>query len=68
MPKLWSSSGIVALLRKNGFTFVSQHGSHQKYRDGNGNTVIVPAPRPEIPRGTMASIIRQSKLPKHLFD
>jgi predicted RNA binding protein YcfA (HicA-like mRNA interferase family) len=40
--------------------FVSQRGSQLKYRDTTAHTVIVPAGRREIPRGTLASIIRQS--------
>jgi len=32
MSKLYSSSHIVKVLLSNGFTFVSQKGSHQKYR------------------------------------
>jgi predicted RNA binding protein YcfA (HicA-like mRNA interferase family) len=67
MPKLWSSTKVITLLQQNGFSLVSQHGSHQKYRDTTGATVIIPVPRKEIPRGTLSSIIRQSGLPKHLF-
>jgi predicted RNA binding protein YcfA (HicA-like mRNA interferase family) len=39
--------------------FVSQRGSHQKYNNGK-QIVIVPAPRKEIPIGTLRSISRQS--------
>jgi predicted RNA binding protein YcfA (HicA-like mRNA interferase family) len=45
--------------------FVSQKGSHAKYRTvhaDNTATVIVPTPRKEIPIGTFRSIVRQSKL------
>ena len=67
MARLLSSAEIVTLLLAHGFAFVSQKGSHLKYRDLHGHTVIVPAGRREIPRGTLASIIRQSALPKELF-
>jgi len=40
---------------------VSQRGSHQKYHK-EGFTVIVPAPRKEIPIGTFRSIVRQAGL------
>ncbi len=66
--RLLSSSDIVTILLAHGFAFVSQRGSYLKYRDGLGRTVIVPAGRREIPRGTLASIIRQSGLPKELFN
>jgi predicted RNA binding protein YcfA (HicA-like mRNA interferase family) len=61
MTKLPSSQKIINTLLRNGFTFVSQRGSHQKYRKDD-KTVIVPSPRKEIPIGTFRSIIRQSGL------
>jgi predicted RNA binding protein YcfA (HicA-like mRNA interferase family) len=51
----------------NGFSFVSQKGSHRKYRHASGRNAIVPADRREIPAGTLGSIIRQSGLSKNLF-
>jgi len=64
MPKLFSSRQIIKTLEKNGFFFVSQKGSHAKYRKiGNPTlTTIVPAGKKEIPQGTFRSILRQSKL------
>jgi len=35
VPKLLSSEEIVAILSANGFEFVSQRGSHRKYRNLN---------------------------------
>ena len=67
MPKLLSSQEIIAILLANGFEFVSQRGSHMKYRNSEGQTVIVPAGRKAIPRGTTGSIIRQSGMPRDLF-
>jgi predicted RNA binding protein YcfA (HicA-like mRNA interferase family) len=67
MSKLLSSKQIIDVLLNNGFFFVSQKGSHQKYRN-NEKTVIVPAPKKEIPQGTLKSIIRQSGLNKELFS
>ena len=61
MTKLPSSQKIIKTLLRNGFIFVSQRGSHQKYRKED-KTVIVPAPRKEIPIGTFRSILRQSGL------
>jgi predicted RNA binding protein YcfA (HicA-like mRNA interferase family) len=68
MARLLSSAEIVHLLLAHGFAFVSQKGSHAKYRDAQGRTVIVPAGRREMPRGTLASIIRQSGLSRELFS
>ncbi len=64
--KLPSSQKIITTLLNNGFIFISQRGSHQKYRKDD-KTVIVPAPRKEIPIGTFRSIIRQSGLDPQKF-
>ncbi|MEO5914609.1 MAG: type II toxin-antitoxin system HicA family toxin [Luteolibacter sp.] len=68
MSKRISSDAFLGILTANGFHFVSQRGSHAKYRNDQGSTVIVPHPRKDIPIGTLLSMIRQSGLPKSLFD
>lgn len=70
MPKLYSSEQIVKTLEAQGFEFVSQRGSHAKYRKSGSPTltVIVPAGRKEIPRGTFRSIMRQSGLEESTFE
>jgi predicted RNA binding protein YcfA (HicA-like mRNA interferase family) len=68
VPKLFSSEEIVKILANNGFVLVSQRGSHMKYRGASGETVIVPAGRKQMPRGTAQSIIRQSGLDRKLFN
>ena len=53
----------------HGFYFVSQKGSHAKYRK-NGNpvlTAIVPANKKEIPYGTFKSILKQAALKEEDF-
>lgn len=62
MPKLYSSSKIVKALEKKGFIFVSQKGSHAKYRKKGKPTltVIIPMKKREIPYGTFRSILRQA--------
>lgn len=69
MPKLYSSKQIIKVLEKKGFIFISQKGSHTKYRKiGNPTlTVIVPADRKEIPMGTFRSILRQANLTEEFF-
>jgi predicted RNA binding protein YcfA (HicA-like mRNA interferase family) len=69
MPKLFSSSRIIKVLRKKGFVFVSCKGSHIKFRKSGKQTltVIVPADRKEIPFGTFASILRQANLTEEDF-
>lgn len=66
MPKLHPSKYIVKTLEKHGFVFISQKGSHAKFRKGK-LTVIVPMGKREIPIGTFRSILRQSQLKKEDF-
>jgi len=66
MPKLYSSKYIIKILEKHGFVFVSQKGSHVKYRK-KSLTVIIPSPKKEIPYGTFKSILRQAKLAEEDF-
>lgn len=70
MPKFYSSSYIIRILMKEGFIFISQRGSHMKFRKISSSilTVIVPANKKEIPQGTLRSILRQSNLNEENFD
>jgi predicted RNA binding protein YcfA (HicA-like mRNA interferase family) len=68
MAQRCSSEAFIRILTQNRFGFVSQRGSHAKYRDAAGHTVIVPHPRKDVPIGTLRSMIRQSGLPKELFE
>lgn len=69
MPELYSSQQIVRTLEREGFLFVSRRGSHVKYRKTGSPTltVIVPAGRKQVPRGTFRSILRQSGLDESAF-
>ena len=70
MPKLYSSKNIIKVLESKEFFFISQKGSHTKYRKTGKNklTVIVPHPKKEIPIGTFRSILRQSNLTEADFE
>ena len=70
MPKLYSSSHIIKIIQNKGFVYISQKGSHAKFRKiGKPTfTVIVPANRKEIPFGTFRSILRQSGLTEKDFN
>ena len=69
MPKLFSSKKIIKVLEKQGFVFISQKGSHAKYRKYGivTLTVIIPINKKEIPYGTFRSILRQSQLKEENF-
>lgn len=56
MPKRLSSAEIIRTLELHGFSFVSQKGSHCKYRDASGRITIVPHPRKELPIGTTRAL------------
>ena len=70
MPKLYSSAHIIKILQNKGFVYISQRGSHAKFRKiGKPTlTVIIPANRKEIPFGTFRSILRQSGLTEKDFN
>lgn len=70
MPNAYESEWIEKVLKKNGFVFVSQKGSHAKYAAiirGKKTLVVVPANKEDIPPGTFHAILRQSGLSKEDF-
>jgi predicted RNA binding protein YcfA (HicA-like mRNA interferase family) len=72
LPKLRILSGaeFCRILSANGFAEIRQKGSHiimQKKIEGSTITVPVPDHK-ELRIGTVQSMIRQSQLPKKLFE
>lgn len=70
MPKRYSSEQVIKVLQRKGFVYISQKGSHVKFRK-LGKTVltaIIPAGKKEIPVGTFKSILRQSHLSWDEFE
>ena len=45
MPKRLGSGEVIRVLQEHGFVFVSQKGSHAKYRNATGRIAIVPHPK-----------------------
>jgi predicted RNA binding protein YcfA (HicA-like mRNA interferase family) len=70
MPKLYPLRLVIKVLESKGFFFVSQTGSHAKYRKESNPTLttIVPIHGKEIRHGTFRSILRQSKLKEEDFQ
>jgi predicted RNA binding protein YcfA (HicA-like mRNA interferase family) len=60
MPPILRPEQVIRGLVKNGFTFISQRGSHRKYKRGD-RSAIVPM-HYEIAKGTLLSILQQSGL------
>ena len=52
---------VAALLEKNGFVKTRQVGSHARFSKGNRH-VTIPMHNGDIPKGTLASILRQAGL------
>lgn len=68
--RVLSAKDVCEILEKHGFSKARQRGSHiimqQRTED---STVTVPVPNySEIRIGTLQSIIRQSGLPRSLFE
>jgi predicted RNA binding protein YcfA (HicA-like mRNA interferase family) len=72
MPRLPVLSGrdVCRILAENGFAEVRQKGSHiimQKQQENSTLTVPVPD-HAELKTGTLLGIIRQSGLPRSLYE
>lgn len=68
--RVFSGKEICKILEDNGFIEVRQKGSHivmQKEIEDSTLTAIVPNHSP-VKVGTLMSIIRQSQLPRSLFE
>jgi predicted RNA binding protein YcfA (HicA-like mRNA interferase family) len=72
MPKLRVLSGrdVCKILAQHGFEKVRQKGSHIIMQRQVGNsTITIPVPNhDELKIGTLLGIIRQSDLPRALFE
>jgi predicted RNA binding protein YcfA (HicA-like mRNA interferase family) len=72
LPKLQVLSGREAceILARHGFVEVRRRGSHIiMQRVVVGGTLTVPVPdHPELRRGTLRAIIRQSGIPRDEFE
>ncbi|MBU1350038.1 type II toxin-antitoxin system HicA family toxin [Patescibacteria group bacterium] len=69
MPRPIKFKLVIKILENQGFFFVSQIGSHAKFRKLGDPTlnVIVPIYEKEIRHGTFKSILRQSQLKENDF-
>ena len=67
-PKLYSSWEIEFGLQKLRLSFISQKGSHGKFKNSAGRVVILPMHKREIPTGTFKSILRQMGITQEDFE
>ena len=65
-----SGRDVCRIFEASGFVLVRQKGSHRIMQKRVGDTTTtVPVPdHDDLRRGTMMSIIRQSGLPRELFE
>jgi len=68
--RVLSAQEVCRILEQHGFVKVRQRGSHIIMQKRNqDSTITVPVPNyAEIRTGTLQSIIRQSGLPRSLFE
>jgi len=68
--RVLSGREVCRILEDNGFRLVRRRGSHASMQKTiGGSTVTVPVPlHDELRIGTLLSIIRQSGLPRSLFE
>jgi predicted RNA binding protein YcfA (HicA-like mRNA interferase family) len=68
--RVLSGREVCQILEAQGFVLVRQRGSHIVMQKRSGNTTTtVPVPNhAEIKVGTLTSIIRQSGVPRNLFE
>ncbi len=68
--RLLSGKDACRILAEHGFVEVRRRGSHIiMQRPVGESTITVPIPdHPELRIGTLQSIIRQSRLPRSLFE
>ncbi|MBM2814929.1 MAG: hypothetical protein HW421_1691 [Ignavibacteria bacterium] len=67
MSKLYSSKEIGLVLNLLGYSFVSQKGSHGKYKNNEGIITILPMNKKEIPESTLSCILKQVNISKKEF-
>ena len=69
MPKLpvLSADKVAKALKKAGFKIVRQSGSHIHLWNEDSRTLVTVPNHPELAKGTLNSIIKQSKMNRNDF-
>jgi predicted RNA binding protein YcfA (HicA-like mRNA interferase family) len=68
--KVLSGRDVTHILERNGFVEVRRHGSHIVMQKIVAvGTITLPVPdHHELRRGTLAAIVRQSRVPREEFE
>ncbi|GHU52168.1 addiction module toxin, HicA family protein [Spirochaetia bacterium] len=63
MPKNYSSSDLISMVKADGWFIVNTTGSHHQFKHpSKKGTVVIPHPKKDIPVGTANSILKQAGL------
>lgn len=69
MPKVYTPKQVLAKYKKLGFIEDRQSGSHKiLYHPKTKTRAVIPLHLKELPRGTFASILRESKVTKEELE
>ena len=65
---LLSANDLIKFLKKVGFDFIRQRGSHMFFRHEDGRTTVVPNhPGKKIKRGLLRGILNEIKISRKEF-
>lgn len=69
MPKTYTPKQVLVKFKKLGFLEDRQSGSHKiLYHPRTKARAVIPFHLKELPRGTFAAILRESKITKEEFE
>lgn len=69
MPKVYTPKEVIRKLKKLGFAEDRQSGSHKIfYHSETRDRAVVPYHLKELPKGTLAAILREANISKEDFD
>ena len=55
-----NSRKIIVRLKREGWTAAGSVGSHHKFKDSTGKSIIVPHPKKDLPLGTARKIAQHA--------
>lgn len=69
MPKVYTPKQVLAKFKKLGFVEDRQKGSHKiLYNSKTKTRAVIPFHIKQLPKGTFASILRESKVTREEFE
>ncbi len=56
------SRELIKIIKKEGFSFNRQSGSHAIYKNASGKMLVIPIHSRDIPKGTLHAILKDAGL------